>query len=84
MIRMKIQCCLWAAIFLFVGCDSKATSKNTLTEKCPDVAVYDSTSTGEYDPIASLDAVPCGTMSLWGASMPKSFNMWQEIGRAHV
>ncbi|HHX15503.1 MAG TPA: ABC transporter substrate-binding protein, partial [Fibrobacter sp.] len=78
MIRMKIQCCLWAAIFLFVGCDSKATSKNTLTEKCPDVAVYDSTSTGEYDPIASLDAVPCGTMSLWGASMPKSFNMWQD------
>lgn len=78
MIRMKMQCCLWAAIFLFVGCDSKATSKNTLTEKCPDVAVYDSTSTGEYDPIASLDAVPCGTMSLWGASMPKSFNMWQD------
>lgn len=34
--------------------------------------------TGEFDPIASKEALPCGSITLWGSSMPKSFNMWED------
>ncbi|MCQ2054822.1 MAG: extracellular solute-binding protein [Fibrobacter sp.] len=44
---------------------------------CP-VLPMDSTATGEFDPIASKDARPCGTITLWGSAMPKSFNMWED------
>ncbi|HSQ41490.1 MAG TPA: extracellular solute-binding protein [Fibrobacteraceae bacterium] len=33
---------------------------------------------GEADPIASPQAIPCGTINLWGGAMPKSLNMWED------
>jgi microcin C transport system substrate-binding protein len=76
--RYKLLAFLGCFIFLLNGCDEKKTVKTSALENCPEKAVYDSNSTGEYDPIASLDAVPCGAVNLWGSSMPKSFNMWQD------
>ena len=34
--------------------------------------------TGEFDPIASKEARACGSITLWGSAMPKSFNMWED------
>ena len=58
------------------GAGSKSAELN-----CPELP-QDPEATGEFDPIASKDARPCGTITLWGSAMPKSFNMWEEIGRA--
>ncbi len=55
---------------------TKSAGKN-VDLNCPELPV-DSTATGEFDPIASKDARPCGTITLWGSSMPKSFNMWED------
>ena len=44
---------------------------------CPIIPV-DSSATGEFDPIAGKDARACGTITLWGSAMPKSFNMWED------
>ena len=53
---------------------TKSAGKN-VDLNCPELPV-DTTATGEFDPIASKDARPCGTITLWGSAMPKSFNMW--------
>lgn len=45
-------------------------------EQCPEFAPVEGT--GEFDPIAVRDARPCGSITLWGSSMPKSFNMWED------
>ena len=55
---------------------TKSAGKN-VDLNCPELPV-DSTATGEFDPIASKDARPCGTITLWGSAMPKSFNMWED------
>ena len=44
---------------------------------CPELQ-QDPEATGEFDPIASKDARPCGAITLWGSAMPKSFNMWED------
>ena len=55
---------------------TKSAGKN-VDLNCPELPV-DTTATGEFDPIASKEARPCGTITLWGSSMPKSFNMWED------
>ena len=55
---------------------TKSAGKN-VDLNCPELP-QDSEATGEFDPIASKDARPCGTITLWGSSMPKSFNMWED------
>ena len=55
---------------------TKSAGKN-VDLNCPELPI-DSTATGEFDPIASKDARPCGTITLWGSAMPKSFNMWED------
>ena len=37
---------------------------------CPELP-QDPEATGEFDPVASKDARPCGTITLWGSAMPK-------------
>ncbi|SMP56800.1 extracellular solute-binding protein [Fibrobacter sp. UWB10] len=55
---------------------TKSAGKNAELN-CPE-SPFDSTATGEFDPIASKDARPCGAITLWGSAMPKSFNMWED------
>ncbi|WP_290960261.1 extracellular solute-binding protein [Fibrobacter sp.] len=55
----------------------KSGASKSAELNCPELPV-DSTATGEFDPIASKDARPCGTITLWGSAMPKSFNMWED------
>ncbi|MBR2468916.1 MAG: ABC transporter substrate-binding protein [Fibrobacter sp.] len=55
---------------------TKSAGKN-VDLNCPEMPI-DSTATGEFDPIASKDARPCGAITLWGSAMPKSFNMWED------
>lgn len=55
---------------------AKSAGKNAELN-CPELP-FDSTATGEFDPIASKDARPCGAITLWGSAMPKSFNMWED------
>ena len=55
---------------------TKSAGKN-VDLNCPELPV-DTTATGEFDPIASKEARPCGTITLWGSAMPKSFNMWED------
>ena len=56
---------------------SKSAGSKSADLNCPELPL-DSTATGEFDPIASKDARPCGTITLWGSAMPKSFNMWED------
>ncbi len=58
------------------GASGKSAGKNAELN-CPELP-FDSTATGEFDPIASKDARPCGAITLWGSAMPKSFNMWED------
>lgn len=67
-----------------VGCNesgskpAKGGNNATVSEAdCPIIPV-DSSATGEFDPIAGKDARACGTITLWGSAMPKSFNMWED------
>ena len=55
---------------------TKSAGKN-VDLNCPELP-QDPEATGEFDPIASKDARPCGTITLWGSAMPKSFNMWED------
>ena len=58
--------------------DASKTAKSAGGElNCPEPPA-DSTATGEFDPVASKDARPCGAITLWGSAMPKSFNMWED------
>lgn len=57
--------------------DSKKNSAAVSEADCPAVA-DDPEATGEFDPVASKDARPCGSITLWGSAMPKSFNMWED------
>ena len=68
-----------SALALTACNEQGASGKNAKSAElnCPELPV-DSTATGEFDPIASKDARPCGTITLWGSAMPKSFNMWED------
>ena len=55
---------------------AKSAGKNAELN-CPELQ-QDPEATGEFDPIASKDARPCGAITLWGSAMPKSFNMWED------
>ena len=55
---------------------AKSAGKNAELN-CPEIQ-QDPEATGEFDPIASKDARPCGAITLWGSAMPKSFNMWED------
>ena len=59
------------------GASGSKSAAKSADLNCPELP-FDSTATGEFDPIASKDARPCGTITLWGSSMPKSFNMWED------
>lgn len=64
----------------FTACNESSDAKQktaTKTMECPETWNMPE-GTGEFDPIASKDAVPCGNVTLWGSSMPKSFNMWED------
>lgn len=64
----------------FTACNESSDAKQktaTKTVECPETWNMPE-GTGEFDPIASKDAVPCGNVTLWGSSMPKSFNMWED------
>lgn len=70
----------WSFILLIVFCLNACNEKkaeNTKEISCK-TSVELPTGTGEFDPIASKEAVPCGSITLWGSSMPKSFNMWED------
>ncbi|SHL25812.1 extracellular solute-binding protein [Fibrobacter sp. UWEL] len=57
--------------------ESKKKGASVSEADCPALA-DDPEATGEFDPIASKDARPCGSITLWGSAMPKSFNMWED------
>lgn len=62
-----------------VGCKTEKQSHKTANpEVCPETSIYPADADGEFDPMADLSAVPCGTIRLWGSAMPKSFNMWED------
>ena len=69
------------AALAFTACNEQGASGTSKTKSaelnCPELPL-DSTATGEFDPIASKDARPCGAITLWGSAMPKSFNMWED------
>ncbi len=52
---------------------SRSGGENTPWEPSQPIVVD---SSGEYDPIASPEAVPGGTYTTWGGQFPKSLNMW--------
>lgn len=55
-----------------------SASKAAVSEAdCP-ILPMDPEATGEFDPVASKEARPCGAITLWGSAMPKSFNMWED------
>ena len=70
---------LMVSAMALTACNEQGASKSAKSAElnCPELPV-DSTATGEFDPIASKDARPCGTITLWGSAMPKSFNMWED------
>ena len=82
-LKMTILAAALLAAFALTACNEQgASGSKTANAKgaelnCPELPL-DSTATGEFDPIASKDARPCGTITLWGSSMPKSFNMWED------
>ena len=69
--------------FLVLSCEKQTQTKSTVT--CPEAPPYYENATGEFDPIAvPSEAVPCGDISLWGASTPFSLNMWQDYNSFSV
>ena len=73
-------------LVLLSSCEKKESKDNLsqTTQNCPEAPVLNPLATGEFDPIASSEAVSCGTIRLWGSSMPKSFNMWQDYNSFSV
>lgn len=67
------------AVFLSACNESSPSEKAKSVEaNCPAEASYPADADGEFDPVASPSAVPCGAIRLWGSAMPKSFNMWED------
>ena len=76
-----VSATLMLSAMALTACNEQGASKSAKAAggelNCPELPV-DSTATGEFDPVASKDARPCGTITLWGSAMPKSFNMWED------
>ncbi len=64
----------FTAYFCTACQEQKVQSGKTIS--CPETVLPEGV--GEFDPIANPNAKPCGTITLWGSSMPKSFNMWED------
>jgi len=75
----KLSFLVFAMLFL-AACDLQKQNLQTKSAAdCPETPPVYENATGEFDPIAVVDeAVPCGEISLWGASTPRSLNMWQD------
>ena len=65
----------------FISCKETPKGNNKIATCKEDAPVQ---ATGEFDPIANQNAKPCGSITLWGASMPKSFNMWEDYNSFSV
>jgi microcin C transport system substrate-binding protein len=83
--NLSKQTWIWifaASALLLTACNSDSSKDKKAVSigasNCPSEAVYPSDADGEFDPMADTSAVPCGTIRLWGSSMPKSFNMWED------
>lgn len=82
---MKWKCYTLCFCVLFVlACQDKKATTGTGTTACPDAPPVHAGATGEFDPVASAQAVPCGELNLWGSAMPKSLNMWQDYNSFSV
>ncbi len=70
-------------IFIVLSCEKQTQTKSLAA--CPSSPPSYANATGEFDPIAvPTEAVPCGEISLWGASTPFSLNMWQDYNSFSV
>jgi len=68
---------LLLATLFTLSCEKQAQTKSAAA--CPSTPPVYENATGEFDPVAvANEAVPCGEISLWGAAMPRSLNMWQD------
>jgi microcin C transport system substrate-binding protein len=66
-------------LIVLLGCTKQEQSNSkTAQNECADWQSPQSL-VGELDPIASPEAKPCGTLNLWGSSMPKSLNYWTDL-----
>jgi microcin C transport system substrate-binding protein len=80
---MRQTLVLFLATLLAISCEKQAQTKPIAA--CPDTPPVYENATGEFDPIAvPTEAVPCGEISLWGAAMPRSLNMWQDYNSFSV
>jgi microcin C transport system substrate-binding protein len=68
---------------LFLSCEKQNSAKQTVA--CPEAPPSYENATGEFDPIAVPgEALPCGEITLWGAALPLSLNMWQDYNSFSV
>ena len=74
---------LLSAVACLLACQDPEDSGQGVFQ-CPDKAPEVAGATGEFDPVAAPEAVPCGELNLWGSSMPKSLNMWQDYNHFSV
>ncbi|MDR2555977.1 MAG: hypothetical protein LBC64_11215, partial [Fibromonadaceae bacterium] len=83
MLKITGLAAILSAFFFIASCE-KQSSVKPLAD-CPNTPPSYESATGEFDPIAVPDkAVPCGEISLWGASTPRSLNMWQDYNSFSV
>jgi microcin C transport system substrate-binding protein len=79
--RASLFATLSLSVFLF-SCEKQVQSS---IAACPQTPHIYENATGEFDPIAvPSEALPCGEITLWGASTPKSLNMWQDYNSFSV
>ena len=73
--RAAVSATLVLSALAFTACNEQDASKGAKSAgkdaelNCPELP-QDPEATGEFDPIASKDARPCGTITLWGSAMP--------------
>ena len=64
---------LMVSAMALTACNEQGASKSAKAAggelNCPELP-QDPEATGEFDPIASKDARPCGTITLWGSALP--------------
>lgn len=84
MLKKNLFLALSVALSLILfSCEKQnAQLKNV---SCPEAPPSYENAIGEFDPIAvPSKAVPCGEITLWGASTPYSLNMWQDYNSFSV
>lgn len=68
-----------------IACQSEKKSEAKTALHCSEApSIPKDSLLGEFDPIASDQAVACGEINLWGASFPKSLNMWEDYNSFSV